>query len=44
MVEPRSDRPVKLAGRKFNRKMLLYAAMALVPVILFALMLMLARR
>jgi len=43
-VEPRSDRPVKLAGRKFNRKMLLYAAMALVPVVLFALMLMLARR
>ena len=43
-VEPRGDRPVNLGGRKVNRKVLLYAAMALVPVVLFALMLMLARR
>ena len=43
-VEPRGERPIKLAGRKFNRKMLLYAAMALVPLILFALMLLIAKK
>ncbi|MGA8087602.1 MAG: serine/threonine-protein kinase [Terracidiphilus sp.] len=43
-VEPRSEKPVNLAGRKFSRKMLLYAAMALVPVVLFVLMLLLAKR
>jgi len=43
-VEPRDDRPVNLAGRKVNKKVLLYAAMALVPVVLFALMLLLAKR
>ena len=43
-VEPRGERPVNLAGRKFNRKLLLYAAMALVPVVLFALMLLLAKK
>ena len=43
-VEPRGERPVKLAGRKINKRVLLYAAMALVPVVLFALMLLMARR
>ncbi len=43
-VEPRGGRPVKLAGRKFNKKVLLYTAMALVPVILFAMMLLMARK
>jgi serine/threonine-protein kinase len=43
-VEPRGEKPVKLAGRKFSKKALLYAAMALVPVVLFALMLLLAKR
>jgi eukaryotic-like serine/threonine-protein kinase len=43
-VEPRGEKPVNLAGRKVNRKVLLYAAMALVPVILFALMLLIAKK
>ncbi|WP_348264950.1 serine/threonine-protein kinase [Telmatobacter sp. DSM 110680] len=43
-VEPRGERPVKVAGRKINRKVLHYAAMAFVPLFLFALMLLLARR
>jgi serine/threonine protein kinase len=43
-VEPRGERPVNLAGRKLNRKVLLYACLALVPVVLFALMLLMARR
>lgn len=43
-VEPRGDRPVNLAGRKVNKKVLLYAAMALVPVVLFVLMLLLAKK
>ena len=43
-VESRGDKPVNLAGRKVNRKVLLFAAMALVPVALFALMLLMARR
>jgi serine/threonine-protein kinase len=43
-VDARDEKPVSLAGRKVNKKMLLYAAMALVPVILFVLMLLLAKR
>ena len=43
-VEPRGERPVSLAGRKVNRKVLLYAAMALVPVVLFALMILMAKK
>lgn len=43
-VEPRAERPVNLGGRKFNRKLLLYAAMALVPIVLFAMMLLLAKK
>ena len=43
-VEPRGERPVKLAGRKINRKVLLYAAMAFVPIFLFALMLLMAKK
>jgi eukaryotic-like serine/threonine-protein kinase len=43
-IEPRGEKPVKLAGRKLNKKVLLYTAMALVPAVLFALMLLMARR
>jgi hypothetical protein len=43
-IEPRGEKPVKLAGRKLNKKVLLYTAMALVPLVLFALMLLMARR
>ena len=43
-IEPRGERPVKLAGRKVNKKVLLYAGMALVPVVLFALMLLMAKK
>src|SRR6185437_8179939 len=43
-VEPRGQKPVHLAGRKVSRKALLYAAMALVPIVLFALMLLLAKK
>ena len=43
-IEPHGEKPVKLAGRKVNKKVLLYAAMALVPVVLFALMLLMAKR
>ncbi len=43
-VEPRGERPVKLGGRKLDKKILLYAAMALVPVVLFALMLLMAKK
>jgi serine/threonine-protein kinase len=43
-VEPRGEKPVKLVGRKVNKKVLLYTAMALVPLVLFALMLLMARR
>jgi len=43
-VEPRGEKPVKLAGRKVNKKVLLYTAMALVPVVLFALMLLMAKK
>ena len=43
-VEPRGGRPVNLGGRKVNRKVLLYAAMALIPVLVFVLMLLMARR
>ncbi len=43
-VEPRGTKPVNFAGRKFNRKVLLYAAMALVPVVVFALMLLMAKK
>jgi len=43
-VEPRGEKPVKLVGRKVNKKVLLYTAMALVPVVLFALMLLMAKK
>lgn len=45
-VEPRGTRPQGASGKRspLNRKVLLYAAMALVPVVLFALMLLLAKR
>jgi eukaryotic-like serine/threonine-protein kinase len=43
-VESRGQKPVHLAGRKFSRKLLLYAAMVLVPIVVFALMLLLAKR
>jgi serine/threonine-protein kinase len=43
-VDARDESPVNLAGRKVNKKMLLYAAMALVPVVLFVLMLLLAKK
>ncbi len=43
-VEPRSARPVNLAGHKVNKKVFLYAAMILVPIALFVLMLILARK
>ncbi len=43
-IEPRGEKPVNVAGRKVNKKVLLYAAMALVPVILFALMLLIAKK
>ena len=43
-IEPRGEKPVKLAGRNVNKKLLLYASMALVPVILFALMLLIAKK
>ncbi len=43
-VESRGAKPVNLAGRKVSKKVLLYAAMALVPVVLFALMLLMAKR
>ncbi|MGC1421649.1 MAG: serine/threonine-protein kinase [Terracidiphilus sp.] len=43
-IEPRGEKPVKLAGRKVSKKVLLYAAMALVPVVLFALMLLMAKK
>jgi serine/threonine-protein kinase len=43
-VEPRGSKPVILAGRRINRKVLLFAAMALAPILLFVLMLALARK
>lgn len=44
-VEERGARPAARGGRPaVNRKMLLYAGLALVPVLLFGLMLLLARR
>ena len=44
-VEERGARPAARGGRQaVNRKVLLYAAMALVPVLLFGLMLLLAKR
>jgi serine/threonine-protein kinase len=43
-TEPRGPKPVNLAGRKVSKRVLLYAAMALVPVVLFALMLLMAKR
>ena len=44
-VEDRGVRPAGRGGRRgINKKMVLYAGMALVPVVLFALMLLLARR
>src|SRR4051812_8084928 len=47
-VEDRGYRPVRRGGNsalsKINKRMLLYAGLALVPIILFALMLVLAKR
>jgi eukaryotic-like serine/threonine-protein kinase len=45
-VEPRGNRSAGSAGKRapFNKKLLLYAAMVLVPVALFVVMLVLARR
>jgi eukaryotic-like serine/threonine-protein kinase len=43
-IESRSEKPVNVAGRKVNKKVLLYAALALVPVVLFALMLLMAKK
>jgi serine/threonine-protein kinase len=43
-VEPRDGKPVNLGGRKVNRKVLLYVAMALVPVLVFAMMLLMAKK
>jgi eukaryotic-like serine/threonine-protein kinase len=43
-VEPRGTRPVNLGGRKVNRKVVLYAAMALFPLFVLALMLLMAKR
>jgi serine/threonine protein kinase len=44
-VEDRGVRPVRRGGRRgINKKMMLYAGMALVPVVLFVLMLLLAKR
>ena len=46
-VEPRGSKPQGLGKKRthhLNRKVLLYAALALVPVLLFALMLLLAKR
>jgi eukaryotic-like serine/threonine-protein kinase len=43
-VEPRGERPVKLGGRKLDKKVLVYAVLALVPVVLFALMLLMAKK
>ena len=43
-IEPRGERPVKLAGRKIDKKVLLYAGLALVPVVLFVLMLLMAKK
>lgn len=45
-VEPRGNRPAGTAGKRapFNKKLVLYAAMVLVPVVLFVVMLVLARR
>jgi serine/threonine-protein kinase len=44
-VEPRGIRPIGRGGKPtFNRKMLLYAAIALVPLLLFGLMLLMAKK
>ena len=44
-VEDRGVRPAGHGRRKgLNKKMLLYAGLALIPLVLFALMLMLAKR
>jgi serine/threonine-protein kinase len=44
-VEPRGVRPVGRGGKPaFNRKFLLYAGLALVPLLLFGLMLLMAKR
>ena len=44
-VEPRGIRPIGRGGKPaFNRKMLLYAAIALVPLLLFGLMLLIAKK
>jgi serine/threonine-protein kinase len=45
-VEPRGARPAGTSGKRppINKKLLLYAAMALIPVLLFVLMLALARK
>jgi eukaryotic-like serine/threonine-protein kinase len=43
-VEERGTRPAKRGVRKINKKLLLYAGLVLVPVVLFVLMLVLAKR
>jgi len=44
-VEPRGIRPVGRGGKPaFNKRMLLYAGLALVPLLLFGLMLLLAKK
>ncbi len=43
-VEEHGTRPAKRGGAKINKKLLLYAGLVLVPVVLFALMLVLAKR
>jgi eukaryotic-like serine/threonine-protein kinase len=44
-VEPRGVRPVGRGGQPaFNKKMLMYAGLALVPLLLFGLMLLMAKR
>jgi eukaryotic-like serine/threonine-protein kinase len=44
-VEPRGVRPVGRGGKPaFNRKMLMYAGLALVPLLLFGLMLLMAKK
>jgi serine/threonine protein kinase len=44
-VEPRGSRPTGSGGKRpMNKKLLLYAAMVMVPVVLFVIMLVLARK
>ena len=44
-VEPRGARPAGMGGKRpVNKRLLLYGALALVPVLLFCLMFFLARK